>query len=84
MRALFTSDASSLMGSRRSNGKCLFLDINLESTWRCEAPGKNRRGRRKAVGVGAAGGHARPRLTRVWRSRVLGGPATACSAEPKK
>ena len=30
VRAVFTSDASSFMGSRRSNGKCLFLNINLE------------------------------------------------------
>ena len=29
-RAVLTSDASSFMGSRRSNGKCLFLNINLE------------------------------------------------------
>ena len=30
VRAVFTFDARSLMGSRRSNGKCLFLYINLE------------------------------------------------------
>ena len=35
VRAVFTSDASSFMGSRRSNGKCLFLNISLEmrSSW---------------------------------------------------
>ena len=30
VRAVFMFDARSLMGSRRSNGKCLFLNINLE------------------------------------------------------
>ena len=30
VRAVFTSDASFFMGSRRPNGKCLFLNINLE------------------------------------------------------
>ena len=29
-RAVFTFDTRFFMGSRRSNGKCLFLNINLE------------------------------------------------------
>ena len=44
----------------------------------------SRRGRRKAVSEGAAGGYVRPRPIRVWwRSRVLVGPAAACWAELK-
>ena len=44
----------------------------------------SRRGRRKAVGKGAASGYVRPRPTRVWwRSRVLVGPAATCWAERK-
>ena len=68
------------MGSRRPDRKSLFLNM----TWRCEAPGGYHIGQWKAVGEEVAGGHARPRPTRVWRSRVLRRPAAAWLAELKK
>ena len=38
-----------------------------------------RRGRRRAVGEGAAGGYVRPRPTMVWwRSKLFVGPVAAC------
>ena len=43
-----------------------------------------RRGRRRAVGEGAAGGYVRPRPTMVWwRSKVLVGPAAVCWSKLK-